>query len=286
LNNALNENPNCASWALRCTLANLQVWGTLGERREVGEPGPEVQAADHDIEQFLRKDTTTEGEYINSTRVSMQWLVERGRSLSPEMLMTYHRRLARRRAGHARKEFRRRLSALQIALTQPAACSITSDSASGSSRGGTADRQASENAERLLRTVLHHLNSVESFVSSLSRFFKNVDEAAPYGRQHGHGVEAQQGCPSGGVTGTPKPRASNAMEEAAVPLSDSSDEKFVEGLKESGAVLQPKIDHATTGYIMHVDCGHNGLLDEVELRQLSLHLRAAGFGRTANDGLG
>merc|ERR1719499_2493846 len=126
--------------------------------------------------------------------------------------MTYHRRPAKNRASHARKEFRRRLSVLQNALTQPAACGITSDSASGSSVGGSGDTQASENAERLLRTVLHHLNSVESFVSSLSRFFKSVDVAAPYGRQHGHGCEAPQSCPSGGAAGTPKPRASKAME--------------------------------------------------------------------------
>lgn len=285
LNSALTDNPNCACWALRCTLANLQVWGTLGERREAGdgELGSGMQPVDRDVEQFLRKDT--EGEYTNTTRMSTQWLAERERSLSPEMFVTYHRRLARARANHARREFRRRLSALQSALTQQAGCSISSDSASGSSGVCSGDTQASENAECLLRTVLHHLNSVESFVSSLSRFFKSVDLAVPYSRQHGHGVETPQGCPSGGAMGTSKPRSSKAMEEAAVPLSDSSDEKFVDGLKESGAVLLPKIDHTLSGYIMHVDCGHNGLLDEVELRQLNLHLRAAGFGRTANDGL-
>jgi hypothetical protein len=172
LNSALTDNPNCACWALRCTLANLQVWGTLGERREAGdgELGSGMQPVDRDVEQFLRKDT--EGEYTNTTRMSTQWLAERERSLSPEMFVTYHRRLARARANHARREFRRRLSALQSALTQQAGCSISSDSASGSSGVCSGDTQASENAECLLRTVLHHLNSVESFVSSLSRFFQ------------------------------------------------------------------------------------------------------------------
>jgi len=267
LNDALTDNPNCACWALRCTLANLQVWGTLGEHSEDGELGTNMQVADRDIEQFLRKDA--DGEYLMPTRVSMQRLVELGRSLSPEMFTTYHRRLARARVGHVRREFRRRLSALQNALTQTAGCSSTSSVASGSSGAGAGDTQAGENAERLLRTVLHHLTSVESFVSNLSRFFKSVDLAVPYSKQQGHGVETQ-----------------HVTEESASPSSDSSDEKTLEGLKASGAVPQPKIDHAASGYIMHVDCGHNGLLDEVELRQLSLHLSAAGFGRTLSEGRG
>jgi pimeloyl-ACP methyl ester carboxylesterase len=266
LNDALTDNPNCPCLALQCTLANLQVWGTLGEHSEDGELGADMQAADRDIEQFLRKDT--DGEYRMPTRLSMQRLVELGRSLSPEMLTTYHRRFARARVGNVRREFRRRLSALQNALTQTAGCNSTSSGASGSSGAGVGDTQAGENAERLLRTVLHHLTAVESFVSNLSRFFKSVDLAVPYSRQQGHGVE------------TP-----NAMDEVTALSSESSDEKILEGLKGSGAVPQPQIDHATSGYIMHVDCGHNGLLDEVELRQLSLHLRAAGFGRTPNEGL-
>jgi len=123
---------------------------------------------------------------------------------------------------------------------------------SGSPGGGVEDKQAGENAERLLRTVLYCLTAVESFASSLNGFFKSVDLAVPYNRQHGHGEET--------------------MQEVARVLSDSSDETILEGLKRSGAVPQPQIDHATSGYIMHVDCGHNGLLGEVELRQLSLHL--------------
>jgi len=97
LNDALTDNPNCACWALRCTLANLQVWGTLGEHGEDGELGSEMQVADRDIEQFLRKDA--DGEYLMTPRVSMRRLVELGRSLSPEMFTTYHRRLARARVG-------------------------------------------------------------------------------------------------------------------------------------------------------------------------------------------
>lgn len=284
LNDTLTDNPSCACWALRCMLANLQVWGTLGEHREDRELDAEMQAVDCDIKQFLCKDS--DGEYLMPTRVSTQGPVELGRSLSPEMFTTYHRRLARARVGHARREFRRRLSTLQNALTQPACCSSTSGGASGSSRGGVGDMQEGDNAERLLRTVLRHLTAVESFVSSLSRFFKSVDLAVPYSRQQGQGLETPQGSSNDEATGTPKLRVPQVREEAARLLSsDSSDEKHLESLKGSGAVPQPKIAHAISGYIMHVDCGHNGLLDEVELRQLGLHLRAAGFGRTLNEGL-
>jgi len=276
LNDALVDNPNCACWALQCTLANLQVWGTLSKHREDGELGAEMQVADHDIEQFLSKDDHM------LTRVSMKRPEEAGQSLSPEMITAYHRRLARVRVGHVQREFRRRLSALQNVLMQPmqpAGCSSPcSGGANGSPIGGAGETQVGENAERLLRTVLHHLTAVESFVSSLSRFFKSVDLAAPYSRQHGRKVQAPQACPIGRATGSPKSRVSHAKEEAAVARSDSSDE----GLKGNAAMPQPNIDHATSGYIMHVDCGHNGLLDEDELRQLSLHLSAAGFGRTKN----
>jgi len=282
LNDTLAVNPNCACWALRCMLANLQVWGTLGEQGEDGDLGTEMQAADRDVQQFICK--AADGAYPMAPRVSWERLAQLGESLSPEMLTTYHRRLARARVGHVRKEFRRRLSALQNALTQPAGCSSTSCGANGSSGGGAGDLQEVENVERLLRTVLHHLTAVESFVSSLSRFFKSVDLAVPYSRQQGHGLETPQGCSNAEATLAPKMRVSKAREEAARSLSDSSDEKMLEVLKGSEAVPQPNIDHATSGYIMHVDCGHNGMLDEVELRQLSLHLRAAGFSRTATDG--
>eukprot|EP00929_Paragymnodinium_shiwhaense_P033873 TRINITY_DN18520_c0_g1_i5.p1 TRINITY_DN18520_c0_g1~~TRINITY_DN18520_c0_g1_i5.p1 ORF type:complete len:887 (-),score=208.89 TRINITY_DN18520_c0_g1_i5:44-2704(-) len=38
-------------------------------------------------------------------------------------------------------------------------------------------------------------------------------------------------------------------------------------------------NQASIGYVIHVDAGHNGPLDDVDLRQLSVHLRAARFGR-------
>merc|ERR1712137_859289 len=107
-------------------LANLQVWGTLGDQREeaglsmetqanpgVGQPYT-VGAADSDVEYFLRKDT--DGDYL-PPRVASQRLAELGRAIAPEMITQYHRRLARFRVGQIRKDFRRRLGTLQNAFS-------------------------------------------------------------------------------------------------------------------------------------------------------------------------
>merc|ERR1712217_664685 len=176
-----------------------------------------------------------------------------------DMLSTYHRRLARARVAHIRRDFRRRLGALQQIC--------------GSLPSTSGDAKADEQADRLLRTVLHNLCEVESFISSLGRFFKSVDLSLPYNKQH-HSTKANE----------------NSIEQT--PLSDSSDEKLLEaggerteGLssKHSAASPQPAIDHASAGYIMHIDCGHNGVLDDVDMRQMSLHLRAARFGRSPSE---
>merc|ERR1712217_307071 len=149
-----------------------------------------------------------------------------------DMLSTYHRRLARARVAHIRRDFRRRLGALQQIC--------------GSLPSTSGDAKADEQADCLLRTVLHNLCEVESFISSLGRFFKSVDLSLPYNRHQSNKVNE------------------NFIEQT--PLSDSSDEKLLEaggerseGLssKHLAASPQPAIDHAAAGYIMHIDCGHN-----------------------------
>merc|ERR1712039_193303 len=125
------------------------------------------------------------------------------------------------------------------------------------------------------RALLQGLSEIESFVTSLGRFFKSVDLALPYNKS-----------PS------PKLDGADGFQDLTAS-SDSSDEKVMgsttnfrnQGLvdgpggKSSAVAPQPAMDHAAAGYIMHVDCGHKGVLDDVDLRQLSLHLRTAGFGR-------
>eukprot|EP00913_Durusdinium_trenchii_P021971 g20644.t1 len=116
------------------------------------------------------------------------------------------------------REFRRRQSLLQGAL--------------GNLQVPPGDL-AQQDLDRLVRTVLLHLDEIGSFVALLASFFKSVD------------------------------------------LASSVDDSLV------GHEARPVIDRSQAGYAMHVDCGHNGPLDEVDLRQLELHLRVANFGRLA-----
>lgn len=253
LNDVLLESQSSPCEALRCMLANLQVWGTLGDGQEAqelepcGEPPPQTlygpSVGERDIEQFLSKDGDSE---LSSSRRTEELEL----ALAPDMLSSYHRRLARVRVAQVRREIRRRLRALRHAFANlgPA--------------GGSAEAAAPEAAERLVRTVMHHLGEVEAFVSELGRFFKSTDLATASGRQHADDSAADAGN-----------------------LSDSSDEK--QGTSSGqrhhegpSATPKPAIDHSVAGYVMHVDCGHNGSLDDVDLRQLALHMRAARFGRS------
>merc|ERR1712107_314732 len=101
-----------------------------------------------------------------------------------------------------------------------------------------------ENAEQLRSTVLHYLCEVEDFISTLACFFKAAD-LAPDGKQFNGSASGAHDC---GV--------------------------------ESQRLDWPPIDHSLGGYVMHVECGHNGTFDMAEFRHLALHLRHARFGRT------
>merc|ERR1712113_412856 len=48
--------------------------------------------------------------------------------------------------------------------------------------------------------------------------------------------------------------------------------------------LRPTLDRASVGYVVCIDCGHNGVLSEGEQQHLALHLRAARFGKYSEDG--
>jgi len=274
LNDIFLESPNDIG-ALRCMLANIQVWGALGcanldhpngESQSLGEAsGSSAQEReDRCIEAFIRKDFGLRDMIPNRMEAAPRHLREIGRSLAPEALCAYHRRLARRHVAQARTEFRRRLNALQPAFAATAASVAAEENVE---------------AERLLNTVQSMLSEVEGFVSSLGRFFKSVDLVAS-GRQADLGGMAGSSASAGGAGG----RSAHHSLDAAVALSDSSDEKPGDSAAElpvcSPPAPQPAIDHAMAGYIMHIDCGHNGIMDEVDLRQLALHLRAARFGRT------
>jgi len=201
--------------ALRCLLANMQVWRATGNPRAEGcdfaflSLGQEIPSGLIEIDSFLSKDEVS-ARQLGQTRLAEMM------SLHPDSLAQFHRHLARARVTVVWREFRRRQSVLQGAL--------------GNLRVQGNDAAQQEQLDRLVRTIILNLDEIGSFVSTLAAFFKSVDLA-----------EVSENP----VQGEPR----------------------------------PVIDRSMAGYVMHVDCGHNGPLDEVDLRQLSLHLRVSKFGR-------
>lgn len=218
LHDVFLDNPGDAAQGIRCMLANLQVWGALGEQRGSGtfvgwEPAGPDGATDRDEDPFESLDAE---------------------DVDPCALSAQYRRLARTKVGQVREEYRRRLSALLNFLTQ------------------SIDLQAGEHAEYLFQSVVKHLHEVDTFVADINRFFMSVDLAA------------RASSVTGSVSGAGGERSTVAAEQPEA---------------QGAAEPHPAVDRAVAGHIMHVDCGHNGALDELDLRRLSVHLRAAGFGR-------
>lgn len=212
------EGKNCCH-SLRCLIANMQVWGAVGNPRAEGadfalltEKGQEIPQNLLEIDQFLSKDDVS-AHYVSPIR-----LEELMKTLHPDVVARYHRQLARMRVTVVWREFRRRQSLLQGAL--------------GNLQVPPGDLDKQLDLDRLVRTVLLHLDEIGGFISLLAGFFKSVDLVNVDDAQAGHDA-------------------------------------------------RPVIDRSQAGYAMHVDCGHNGPLDEVDLRQLELHLRVAHFGMAA-----
>jgi len=112
----------------------------------------------------------------------------------------------------------------------------------------------------LCATVLSHFCEIESFVTAICRFFKRVDIANP------------SAATSGGV-------ASSLMSERRTDASATSDSEESKESMERGRAVLPFINAITTGFVLCIDCGHNGVLSNSELQHLALHLRAARFGK-------
>lgn len=227
--------------ALQCFLSNIQVWGSLGSLRE-----PICPNTDKETELFL----TRTGDQVESPELAAR-LARIGAALTPEKLSTYHRQLSRAQVLLARREFRSRLANIRRSL-EPCA------------------RDDGQVASRLCSTVLGHLREIESFISSLYRFFKCVDLASESGIQGREGADVEMGrlsvdSPVGSETGV----NGDSSEEGGdnVPLRPP----------------RPTFDRTATGYGVWVDCGHNGVFCEGEVMHFLLHLRAAGFGRSNAD---
>eukprot|EP00435_Cladocopium_sp_Y103_P006948 s1176_g2.t1 len=164
------EGKNCCH-SLRCLIANMQVWGAVGNPRAEGADfalltlGQEIPQILLEIDQFLSKDDVS-AHYVSPTR-----LEELMKTLHPDVVARYHRQLARMRVTVVWREFRRRQSLLQGAL--------------GNLQVPPGDLSQLD-LDRLVRTVLLHLDEIGGFISLLAGFFKSVDLVNVDDAQAGH----------------------------------------------------------------------------------------------------
>lgn len=150
LDESLGRPRDEACHAVRCFLANLQVWGSLGSTRTTEPLRPPT---DRDIELFLQKGSE------NQEGAEAHRLARLAATLTPERLSTYHRQISRSLLAQVRREFRQHVSIIRRALE----ATTRDDSVPGS---------------ELAAAALAHLREVEAFVTAIYRFFKCVDISA------------------------------------------------------------------------------------------------------------
>ncbi|CAE8601190.1 unnamed protein product, partial [Polarella glacialis] len=92
--------------ALRCFLANIQVWGSLGSLREPRPPG-----VDWETELFLAKGSNPCDRPELAAKLSRIAAQQ-----TPDRLSDYHRQLSRAGVAHVRREFRQHLEGLRRSL--------------------------------------------------------------------------------------------------------------------------------------------------------------------------
>lgn len=203
--------------AFRCLLANLQVWGSLSTCREM------PLSAHRDIETFFQQGVDQETPLVAAR------LARLASNLTPENVTVYHRQLSRALMSRVRREFRQQMSRVRRTLEH-------------------ASNNYGSPGSALCETILSHFCEIESFVTSICRFFKSVDVAS-------------------------------LSAECGTDASPSSDSEETKESMERGRAALPIINAITTGFVVCVDCGHNGCLSDSELQHLALHLRAARFGK-------
>eukprot|EP00928_Gymnodinium_smaydae_P043416 TRINITY_DN2908_c0_g1_i4.p2 TRINITY_DN2908_c0_g1~~TRINITY_DN2908_c0_g1_i4.p2 ORF type:complete len:156 (-),score=48.42 TRINITY_DN2908_c0_g1_i4:195-662(-) len=125
--------------------------------------------------------------------------------------------------------------------------------------------------------ALSHLREVETFTTAIYRFFKCIElttkppsAAAPVPDLLGDSQELAQ---------VPPPPVFGG-EAANAEASDDSEEGHS---RQSGtsASVNRGVDRSAVGYVVTLNCGHNGSLSDGEVQHLICHLRAARFGKWA-----
>jgi len=209
LEDALGRASKDHPFAIRCFVANLQVWGSLPTEQELLQPAFTSCGRMY----LVRNCKAGAGPPRNVS------------DLSPEQRLVYHRLLASAFVSRAREDFNTQLTRVLHGLE------------------GSALEESSPRA-MLYSAVCSHLRVIEGFLSALDNFFKRVDTHSSSG---------------------PSAMTIGAME------TERGDPEI--------RTPRPIFNRSLTGYVMCVDCGHNGQLRDVELKQLRVHLRAAEFGR-------
>lgn len=198
--------------------------------------------------------TDTEADFFLSRRpdqaLSQEGVARLARALmtlTPDRVAVYHRQTSRLLVAHVRRLFRQHLTAVRRTL-EPLA------------------RDDGLPPSALCAAVLRRLSEIEGFMTVLYRFFKCVDTPGSAG-----GAAAAAALPSG-VPGAPPPPPPGPCDS---PGDDSEDNRDPTSTRS----LRPAVDRSVTGYLMLIDCGHNGVLSDTELQHLAMHLRAARFGK-------
>merc|ERR1712137_74214 len=238
LDDVFTDYPHEPLLGLQGLLANLQVWGAFGERHGCPE--------DLSFGTPPSPETESVGEHRSSLSDSdIEFFLQSTHSNPIGLLREPEFPVS----PECLEGYHHRLACIRVAQVRTEFCrrlGTLQQSLSHVSEG-----QAGELPEQFVRSVLQHLHAVDSLVSSLARRFKTVKLAPP--------------------VATKNPQVRSGVGELFKEDKSSPDNQSENTSK--GTLP----DRTAVGYLMHVSCGHNGVMTEANLRQLDLHLHAADF---------
>lgn len=231
--------------AVKSFCANLQVWGSLGSMRE-----HLAHISNKEVELLLQKgveQTSSEASRLSRTLAT----------LTPDVLSSYHRQLSAPLAAEAQKMFKLHAARVIRFLEVPAS-------------PPPEDNQDDQWLSALLRAqTLEHLREVEAFLACVCHFFSGA--GAPTDGDDAGVADSNTGASACDAVASTAPQSLGRPQQVpdSAPSSPSRSSK----------TARPAFDRALTGYLMCVECGHNGHLSEGEMAHLRLHLRSAAFGK-------
>lgn len=188
--------------AFHCFLANIQVWGSRSECRDM------PMSAKREIEEmeaFLQQSVDQETLLV-ATRLGQ--LASR---LTPEQVSSYHRQITQALVLRVHHEFRQQMSKVRQALEQ-------------------VSRDYGSPGSALCATVLSHLHEIEDFINAIGHFFESVGTASPSGGASGGAVSSQmsqRGTDASATTYSEESKESMERLTAALPVISSTSTGFV-----------------------------------------------------------